>query len=477
LRFLLGGFMTTSAKPGSETSGLKKSRPRRKRRRGWLWLIPILLILGGAGWYFFLRPSESASTEVTGPTTVTVTPEIYRETVSGTGTLSPARSVAATFEFDTSGTLAGVVAVGTRVNAGDVLAEMDTSSFQSTVRDAEVALEKAQAQRASTASTQTDNAVSLQESIQNAELSVQDAQRQVATAQSNLELAQRLQAVGSESSENVQVAQNTYDAASATLAKDQLSLQTLQSSRGLRSDSSEQDLRNADLSITAAQLSLERAEADLAATQLLAPFAGVVSEVNVEEGSIVSSTTPVLTLVDDSQVKLVAQVDETEISQVQLDMTAEVTLDAVPDETFTGRVTTIAPVARVENNIPIFDVTITIDNTQGKLRPGMSAQAEILIREIENTATIPSSAVQAVGDNSSVLVQQPDGSFAPQSVTVVTTSGLNSIVQSDLSEGSVILVADATPTATAPEGTNETTNGRNGGLPFLGGPPAGGLQR
>ena len=254
-------------------------------------------------------------------------------------------------------------------------------------------------------------------------------------------------------------------------------MQTLQSSQGLRADSNEQDLRNADLSITAAQLSLERAEADLAATQLLAPFAGVVSEVNVEEGSIVSSTTPVLTLVDDSQVKLVAQVDETEISQVQLDMTAEVTLDAVPDEAFTGTVTTIAPVARVENNIPIFDVTITIDNSEGKLRPGMSAQAEILIQEIENTVTIPSSAVQAMHDENSVLVQQGDGSFMPQPVTVITTSGLNSIVQSDLAEGSVILVSDAgaNPNITVPEGTpNQTNTGRNGGLPFLGGPPAGG---
>jgi HlyD family secretion protein len=257
-------------------------------------------------------------------------------------------------------------------------------------------------------------------------------------------------------------------------------LQTLQSSQNIRSESNEQDLRNADLSITAAQLSLERAQADLAATQLLAPFAGIVSAVNVEEGSIVSSTTPVLTLVDDSQVKLVAQVDETEISQVQLDMTAEVTFDAVPDETFTGTVTTIAPVARVENNIPIFDVTITIDNSEGKLRPGMSAQAEILIQEIENTATIPNSAIQAMGDNSSILVQQADSSFAPHPVTVITTSGLNSIVQGDLAEGSVILVADAstTPNATAPEGApNQTNNGRNGGLPFLGDPPAGGPPR
>jgi HlyD family secretion protein len=465
--------MTTSANPGSENAGLKRPRPRRKRRRIWLWMIPIVFVLGVAGWYFFLRPTET-TVEATGPTTVTVSPEVYREAVSGTGTLSPARSVAATFEFDTSGTLASVVAVGTRVNAGDVLAEMDTTSFQSTVRDAEVALEKAQAQRASTASTQTDNSVSLQESIQNAGLSVQDAERQVATARSSLELAQRLEAVGSESSENVNAARDAYDTASATLAKAQLSLQTLQSSQRLRSDSSEQDLRNTDLSITAAQLSLERAGADLAATQLLAPFAGVVSEVNVEEGSIVSSTTPVLTLVDDSQVKLVAQVDETEISQVQLDMTAEVTLDAVPDETFTGTVTTIAPVARVENNIPIFDVTITIDNSEGKLRPGMSAQAEILIKEIENTVTVPSSATKTVGDETSVHVQQADGSFAPYPVTVITTSGLNSIVQSNLAEGSVILVADAsaTPNAAATDGgTDPANNGRSGGLPFLGGPP------
>jgi multidrug efflux pump subunit AcrA (membrane-fusion protein) len=151
----------TSA-PGTKSSGLRKSR--RKSRRGWLWLIPALLLLGGAGWYFFLRPGKTA-TVTTGPQTLTASPEVYHETVAGTGTLSPSRSIAATFEFDTSGTLASVVTVGTRVKAGDVLAEMDTTSFESAVRDAQVTLEKAQAQRASTASTQTDTSVSLQESI------------------------------------------------------------------------------------------------------------------------------------------------------------------------------------------------------------------------------------------------------------------------------------------------------------------------
>jgi HlyD family secretion protein len=265
------------------------------------------------------------------------------------------------------------------------------------------------------------------------------------------------------------MAQATYDTALANREEARLSLQTLQSSQTLRADSNEQNLRNADLSIASAELSLERAKADLAATQLLAPFTGVVSDVNVDQGSLVSSNTPVLTLVDDQKVNLIAQIDETEISKVQLNMNAEVTLDAVPDETFTGTVTTIAPVARVENNIPIFDVTLTIENSAGTLRPGMSAEAEILVREVANTVTLPTRAIQTVRGRSYIQVEQADGTYALQPVTLASTSGLNTIVSTVLPPGSRVLIPEAEVAATS------TTSGtsQRGGLPFLGGPPAG----
>jgi HlyD family secretion protein len=258
------------------------------------------------------------------------------------------------------------------------------------------------------------------------------------------------------------------------VSKAELSLATLQESQNLKTSSYEQELRNADLSVKAAELGLERAQEDLAATTLKAPFAGVIAAVNVSEGN--SSSGAVLTLIDDAQVKLEAQIDETEIAQLGLGLSAQVSLDAVPDQSFTGTVTTISPIARVESNIPIFDVAITIDNAVGLMRPGMSAEAEILVQEVENTFSVPSRALQSVRNRSYIQIKGENGEFKLQPVKVISTSGLNTIVQAELPPGTEVLVPSAeTATSSNQTNSNQTNSNPNGSsgfrLPLFGGPP------
>ncbi|MCA9839928.1 MAG: efflux RND transporter periplasmic adaptor subunit [Trueperaceae bacterium] len=441
-------------------------RSRRKGRRRWLIILTLLALATVAAgvWYIYLRDSGEIAVEATGPETISVFPQLYRETVSGTGTLEPWRSL--DLAFDVSGTIVELVEVGQRVEQGDVIASLNTTSFERSLRDAEFALEQARTKLSSTASSQSESQVSLQESITSSELSVQDAQREVERAQTDLELKQSLQAVGSESFENVQLAQDAYNRMLDNLSKAELNLTTLRESQSLRSNANEQDLRNTELSVQAAELSLERAQEDLAATTLIAPFDGVVASLNVSEGNNVSASGVILTLIDDSRVKLEAQIDETEISLISLGLSAEVELDAVSGQSFTGEVTTISPIARTVSNIPIFDVTITLDNAQGLMRSGMTAEAEILIREVENTVSVPSRAVQTVRNRSYVEVLGEDGAFALQPVSVIATSGLNTIVQANFAPNSQVLVPALEQEATS---NNEDTNGGSG-LPFLGGP-------
>jgi HlyD family secretion protein len=217
--------------------------------------------------------------------------------------------------------------------------------------------------------------MNLVESIQNAQFNVQDAERELARSQSERDLVQQLYAVGSESRENVQLAQDSYNRALDSLSKARLALSTLQESQELRASANQQDLYNTELSVQASRLGLERAQEELAATSLRAAFAGVIAEVTANLGDSATSSGIVLTLIDDTRVQLEAQIDETEISLISLGLSAEVTLDAVGDQAFLGTVTTISPVARIVSNIPIFDVTITLDNTQGLMRPGMTAEA------------------------------------------------------------------------------------------------------
>jgi HlyD family secretion protein len=412
-----------------------------KKRRFILWTVLALVLVLAVMWFFPLRatlPSAARATEVE---TVAVSPTPYTLTVTGPGSLSAVQSLDITPEV--TGIVTMVAAEGERFTKGQILAQLETSTFGRGVRDAEVSLAQAQAQRESSASSKAENSSSLQESILNAERSITNAQREVDTRLADLELKQRLVSVGSESSENVRVAQNAYDTAVATLGQAQLNLQTLQESQVYRSSGNEQDLRNADLAIDAARLSLERARDDLAKTTLLAPFDGVVSDVKIKQGTPVSSSTTLLTLLDDARMEMTAQIDETQIPQVSLGQTATVTLDALPGQSF--EVTSIAPAARREQNIPIFDVTVLLDNTEGKLRAGMSAEANIVVGDIQQSMRVPSRAVQYVDGQTTVQVQQADGTVKSESVKVVATEGFDSILESNLPANSKIILPQAEP--------------------------------
>lgn len=448
------------------TTQLKtRRRSRRKNKRAWIFIILLLSMFAATAiWYVYFREAATVTEEDLGPETVAVSPQLYRETVAGTGTLEPIRTL--DLGFDVSGSVLELAHVGQRVNAGDVIARLNTNTFERSLRDAEFALEQAQTRLQSTASSQSDSQVNLQESITTARLSVQDAERELTRTEADYKLKQALQTAGSESAENVQAAQDALIRAQDTVVKAELNLRTLEESQSLRTNANEQDLRNSELSVQAAQLGLERAQEDLLATTLLAPFSGVIASLAVSEGNTVNANAAVLSIIDDSSVKLEAQVDETEIALVSLGLSAEVELDAVSDKTFVGEVITISPAARLVSNIPIFDVTIKLDNTESLMRSGMTAEAEILIREVADTVSVPSRSLQTVRNRSYVSVLAEDGAFALQPVKLVSTSGLNTIVQASLPPGSEVLIP-----ASEIQATPETEPSGSSGfrLPFIGG--------
>lgn len=422
------------------TTARAKQKPRRRRL---FWIMGGIAVLAVAGFFLAPRilgdrlPGPSGARASTAPETVTANPQPYTLSVTGSGTLAAIQS--RDIAPEVTGVVATVVEAGTRVKAGEVLVQLGTDSFERSVRDAQFALEQAEAQRGSTASTQADSDTTLQESIANAQRSIANAERDVQLKLADLNLKQRLVTVGGESSEAARLAHNDYDTAVATLEQAKLSLQTLQESQVYRSSSNEQTLRNSDLAIEASRNSLEKAQEDLTKTTIVAPFDGVVSSVEVKTGSIVNTTTAMLTVLDDSKIELPAQIDETEISKIKLGQKANITLDALPGETFAGQVTEIAPAARIVSNIPIFDVTILLDNSSGHLRDGMSAEASITVDEVENTITVPSRAVTLSNGQNTVELLQEDGSTKSVNVQVVASEGLDSIIQGEIPAGSKIV--------------------------------------
>ena len=171
---------------------------------------------------------------------------------------------------------------------------------------------------------------------------------------------------------------------------------------------SEAEMETTQLSLEQARASLVRAEAAAADakkrlddTVVRSPISGLIIQLGVEKGNIISSGTSsvsggtsLMQVAQVDSVYIVAQVDETDIGKVELGQKVEVEADAFPDETFRGEVLKIAPMAQVQQNVTIFEVTTKVDNAERKLKSGMNANIEIITAFAENALLVPNAAVK-----------------------------------------------------------------------------------
>jgi len=150
--------------------------------------------------------------------------------------------------------------------------------------------------------------------------------------------------------------------------------------------------------------SLSEARDQLAKTRLISPISGRVVRLPVEEGEVAvpgtfsRETGRLMTIADLSRILAKVKVDETDVVRVQLGDSVEVTIDAFPDSTFTGRVTKISNAATVASTSTSgsstdravdFDVEVTLDNPPEAIRPDLSATARIVTDTRTQALSIP----------------------------------------------------------------------------------------
>lgn len=434
-------------------------KPRRVSPWWGLLLIPVVaagLIATGV----IKLPSSSGSANAGSSAkveTAVVSKGVFRNAVTGPGTLSALTSV--DIKPDVAGTVLTLPSVGQRFNKGELIARLDAVTLQRNLETAQLSLAKAQAQLAGTRATQSSSRSNQAQTINNAQTQVSNAQRDVETAQTTLKNASSLYAIGGGTRQAVQDAQAGLEKAQATLANNRATLQTAQGAVGLQGASNNSDLRNLELAVQQAQITVKNASSDLASTKIYAPFTGVVASVTAQLGGPASSAAPLFTFLNDSSVTLPVQVDETEISKVKVGQPAEVTLDALGTQAFRGKVTSITPQATIVSNIAVFYVTVTLPNDGLKLRPGMTAEAEVIAQEISNVVLVPRRAVEQVRTRSYVTVQTTTGAARDATVTTervrVTTAGddgTNIAVTSGLTGTETVVLPTRVRTNTRPTG-------------------------
>ncbi len=206
-----------------------------------------------------------------------------------------------------------------------------------------------------------------------------------------------------------------------------------------------------------AAFDVRRAETALSKMTLKAPVAGVVSLVVVERmegptpfkaGDHAWPGAPIAELPDTSSLRVTARVDETERGRVALEQSVNVHMDAIPDRQFTGKIEEISTIATEDYTAgwPIprnFDLRITLDQLDPRLRPGMTSQISVVIDRLPNVLIVPVHATFQKEGGTFAYVW--DGSkFRQQVIEVSRRSGDRVVVAKGLQLGDRVALQDPT---------------------------------
>jgi HlyD family secretion protein len=301
------------------------------RSSAWKTLIVIIAVaaVAAGGWYFWLRSAE----RVPEYSTITVARGDVVQVVTATGDIEPVLNV------NVSSQISGIISKlfvdwNSPVKEGQVLVQLDPSTYQATVLQAEGQLANAKA---------------------NYQLTLVGTERTRELFKKNL------------------VAQSDLDTAEAQLLQ-------------------------ADAQVKIQTASLDMAKVNLARCTIYSPIDGVVISRQVDVGNTVAASlsAPTLFMIanDLTKMQIIAAVAEADIGSVKVGQSVNFTVDAFPNQQFRGRVSLIRNSPQTQQNVVIYQTIIDVNNPDLKLRPGMTANVSIVIAERDNALRIANSALR-----------------------------------------------------------------------------------
>jgi multidrug efflux pump subunit AcrA (membrane-fusion protein) len=179
--------------------------------------------------------------------------------------------------------------------------------------------------------------------------------------------------------------------------------------------------------------------------EITSPVQGIVGRVYMDKGARVSPPdpgpsmgTPILRVVDMDKVKVVVNVIERDFAKIKLNQKANISVETYPDETFSGKITLISPT--INPTTRTASVEITIPNRDHRLKPGMFAQADVIIRQKNDAILIPAYAVIEQSEMRKVLTVM-DGKAKSELIQLGADQGELVEIRSGLVEGDTLIVA------------------------------------
>lgn len=303
--------------------------------------VPCLIAIIVVSIYFF------GNTELTQYKTEKIDRGTIAKYVTATGTINPVRTVI--IGSQVTGLISKLYAdYNSEVRTGQIVAQIDPIPFEHQVKRAEAAL-----------------AIAVS-SLEKAKVTSKNNRR-------NYHRSKKLYAKKVVSIEELDSVRTAYEAGLA-------------------------DTKLAEAQVLQAKAALEIAKTDLKHTVILSPLNGIVISRNVDVGQTVVSSfqTPTLFNIAEDLVHMQVNtnVDEADIGMVKVGQDAKFTVDAFPEDVFEGKVSEIRMAPILFQNVVTYDTIINVDNSSLKLKPGMTANASILVDRVEDVLRVPNAALR-----------------------------------------------------------------------------------
>jgi RND family efflux transporter MFP subunit len=327
---------------------------------------------------------------------------------------------------------------GDHVRAGQTLVILDQKEAEAQVRVARSNLQAARARLAQVEAGVQMLAAHIQTRIAETAATLEKASKTLARATS-------LSADGAISREQLDLAKADHDVAkaaheAAVANKDQL-------------DVKKKEVEAVRASVEQVEATLRLEEVRLSHTVVTSPIDGLVIKRHVSVGETAGLGSglfftlgePLLTLADLGQLWIRATIDEVDSARVRVGLPVRVSLDAFPERAFAGRIVKISPsVSREGQDARTVAIRVALEKGREVLRPGMSAQVEVVVASLHGVLSVPTEAiVKREGGSFVYIVQEGKARLYP--VTLGESSSSFSEIRAGIAEGDLAILAPAAP--------------------------------
>lgn len=396
------------------------------RRAAILLGVTVALALVAAGVAWLQRPAVAVRVEPVRRGDLEVT-------VSTTATGSVESETEVNVRAEVAGRIARLLAdEGDRVERGQVIAHLDQAEAEAQVRLARANLEVARAR--------------LRQGRAGVEMLAAQVRTRIDQTRANLQKARNdlsrmraLFAEGAVAQEQVESAQTAHDVADAAYQaalaeRDQLAVK-------------DQEVAVAEAAVAQMEAALRVAEVQLARTVIRSPVAGLITRrlvtvgetVGLGGGSTITLGGPMFTIVDVAHLYVRATVDEADLGRIRLGQRARVVVDAYPGRTFHGRMYRISPAVSGERQeARTVSIRVAVEGAAALLKPGMSADVEILVGTRQDTLSVPAQAILGRGGEKHVYILE-QGRARLRQVRVGETTWAAAEILEGVREGELVV--------------------------------------